>query len=250
MVTGDPEREGAREVRRGRWESSALVANEGLATFRRAYRWFNLTLLQHGVWPLLVVVFAAPAAPVALTPLPWYWARLGAPLLAAVLAWAFLAQRPRGCAGEAASWEETTGERERRLRQQVRLLIVGVTVSVALLRLVQGPLVPVLKLEAFGLADAAAFQAINFGVAGRAGAGGPGRVAPVVLFALSWGLRDLFAAAASPAVESVALSFASGAVIGLLLGAVSWRLRRWPGGSVPATMFQFLIVSLTLGFLW
>jgi hypothetical protein len=142
-----------------------------------------------------------------------------------------------------------SGERARRLREQATILVVGVAAAVALLRLLQGPLLPVLKIEAFGLADAAAYQAINFGVAGRSAAPGWGQALPVALFALSWGLRDLFLAAASPAMEDLLLALASGAVVGLFFGAVSWGLRRWPGGYLAATAFQFLGVYLVLGFL-
>ena len=251
MLTRDPERERPRQARRGRWAADLpSLDREGLAALRRAYRWLNLTLVQHGVWPLLVVVFTAPATPVALTPLPWYWARLGGPVVATLLALAYLAQRPRGLPSDG-SWRaaEAMGERDRRPREQATMVIVGVTVSVALLRLLQGPLVPVLKLEAFGLADAAAFQAINFGVAGRVEGPGAGPGLPIALFALSWGLRDVFMAAASPAAESVLLAFTGGAAIGVLFGAVSWVLRRWPGGYLAATAFQFLAVSLVLGFL-
>src|ERR671916_978811 len=98
MLNRDPERESPRQPqsRRARAMADSSLANEGLSAFRRAYRWLNLTLVQHGVWPLLVVVFGAPAVPIALTPLPWYLARLGAPLLATLLALAYLAQRPQG----------------------------------------------------------------------------------------------------------------------------------------------------------
>jgi hypothetical protein len=71
----------------------------------------------------------------------------------------------------------------------------------------------------------------------------------MALFGLSWGLRDLFLAAASPAAESLTLSFAGGGAVGLVIGAVSYRLRRWPGGYLTATAMQFLIVYLVLGFL-
>ena len=252
MLNRDPQRESPRPPRSGR--SGAVdapsLANEGLSTFRRAYRWLNLTLVHHGVWPLLVVVFSAPAMPIALTPLPWYWARLGAPLLAVLLALAYLAQRPQGLPSDMAlRTAEATSERDRRLREQATILIVGVTAAVGLLRLMQGPFIPVLKLEAFGLADVAAYQAINFGVAGRAAPAGIGPALPVVLFGLSWGLRDLFLAAASPAAESLSLTFVSGGFIGLVFGATSFVLRRWPGGYLTATALQFLIVYLVLGFL-
>ena len=252
MLNRDPERESPRQPQssRARGMADSSLANEGLSAFRRAYRWLNLTLVQHGAWPLLVVVFGAPAVPVALTPLPWYWVRLAAPVLATLLALAYLAQRPQGLTSDMALRSaEATSERDRRLREQATILIIGVTTAVAVLRMIQGPLIPVLKLEAFGLADSAAYQAINFGVAGRSVSADVGKALPIALFGLSWGLRDLFLAAASPLAESLVLSFAGGAAVGLALGAVSFGLRRWPGGFLSAAAMQFLIVYLVLGFL-
>jgi hypothetical protein len=252
MLNRDPERESPRQLRQTRVRAMAdsSLANEGLSTFRRAYRWLNLTLVQHGVWPLVVVVLGAPAVPIALTPLPWFWVRLGAPLLATLLALAYLAQRPQALPSDMALRSaEATSERDRRLREQAAILVVGVATAVAILRILQGPFIPVLKLEAFGLADAAAYQAINFGVAGRSVAAGASQLLPIALFGLSWGLRDLFLTAASPATESLALSIAGGAALGLVFGAISFGLRRWPGGYLTATALQFLVVYLVLGFL-
>src|SRR5215212_12135569 len=161
MLNRDPDRENPRQLRqtRARAMVDSSLANEGLSAFRRAYRWLNLTLVQHGVWPLLVVVFSAPAVPIAVTPLPWYWARLAAPVLATLLSLAYLAQRPQGLPSDRAQrTAEATSERDRRLREQAAILIVGVTTAVAVLRLVAGPFIPLLKLEAFGVADTAAFQ--------------------------------------------------------------------------------------------
>ncbi len=45
------------------------------------------------------------------------------------------------------------------------------------------------------------------------------------------------------------LSFAGGGALGLVFGAVSFGLRRWPGGYLTATALQFLLVYLVLGFL-
>jgi hypothetical protein len=252
MLNRDPERESVRQLQHSRARAMAdpSLVNEGLSAFRRAYRWLNLTLVQHGVWPLLIVVFSAPALPIALTPLPWYWARLAAPVAATLLALAYLAQGPQGLTSDmAVRTAEATSERDRRLREQATILIIGVTTSVAILRMLQGPFIPVLKLEAFGLADTAAFQAINFGVARRFVSGEAAEALPMALFGLSWGLRDLFLAAASPAAESLTLSFAGGGAVGLAIGAVSYGLRRWPGGYLTATAMQFLIVYLVLGFL-
>lgn len=251
MLTSDPERERPRPARqRGGRATDASLDNEGLATFRRAYRWLNLTLIQQGIWPLLVVMAGAPAALVGLTPLPWYWARLGAPLLAALLARAYLAQMPEGLPGDPALRQaQASGDRDGRLREQVTILILGVTFAVAILRLVQGPLEPVMKLLAFGVADVAAFQAISFGVVGRSAGSGPVQWQPIVAFGLSWGLHDLFLAAASPAASDLPWIFVGGAAVGLLFGAISWALRQWPGGYLAASAFQFLAVYLVLGFL-
>lgn len=51
MLNRDPERESPRPPRRGRKEGAATtsLADDGLSAFRRAYRWLNLTLVQHGV---------------------------------------------------------------------------------------------------------------------------------------------------------------------------------------------------------
>jgi hypothetical protein len=252
MLNRDPQRESPRSAAAMRTAETgpSALANEGLAAFRRSYRWLNLTLVQHGVWPLLVVVWSAPAGPVPTTPLPWYWVRLAAPALAALLALAYLAQRPEGAPSDAAQRSaEAKGERDRRLREQVTILLVGVATAVAVLRLATGPFVPVLKLEAFGLAQVAAYQAINFGVVGRAAAPGMGQALPVLLFGVSWGLQELFGAAASPAAESLLLAFAGGGALGLVFGALSFGLRRWPGGYLAASALQFLLVYLVLGFL-
>ena len=252
MFNRNPQREASRDLSRGCGGGVAVpsLGSEGIAVVRHAYRWLNLTLMQQGIWPLLVVVFAAPSVPVALTPWPWYGARLAAPTLAAVLALAYLAQRPREVPGSAPlRGAGAFSERDRRMRQQVAILIIGVTTAVGLLRLVQGPFLPVLKLETFGLVDVVAYQVINFGVAGRLAPVGIGGALPVVLFALSWGLRDLFLAAASSLPESLIFSFAGGAALGAAFGALALVLRRWPGGSLSATAAQFLLFHLVFGFL-
>jgi hypothetical protein len=251
MLNRDPLRESPRPPSTVRErEASHLLANEGLSAFRRAYRWLNLTLVQHGIWPLVVVVWSAPAVPVPATPPPWYLVRLAGPALAALLALAYLAQRPQGLPSDAAQrGASAKTERDRRLREQFTILVVGVTVAVGLLRLFEGPLVPVLKLEAFGLAQVAAYQAITFGEAGRMAAPGVGMALPILLFGVSWGLQEVFLAAASPGAESLVLSFAGGGFLGLVFGALSFGLRRWPGGFLTASALQLLLVYLVLGFL-
>lgn len=225
------------------------LQGDGLSLFRRSYRWLNLTLVHQGVWPLLLVMAGAPASTVGLTPFPWFWARLAAPLLAALFALAYLSHQG-GLAGSDRQQRNTAArsERDRMLREQVVILFVGVAVAVSIMRLIVGPQEAVLKLIAFGVADVAAYQAISFGLGGRIF---PSRDAwiPVVLFGLSWGLHDLFLAATSPATQNLPFVFAGGATIGLAFGALSWALRQWPGGYLTAAAAQYLIVYLVLGFL-
>ena len=225
------------------------LQGDGLSLFRRSYRWLNLTLVHQGVWPLRLVMAGAPATTVGLTPLPWYWARLGAPLLAAVLALAYLShQGGRDGSDRQQRNAAARSERDRMLREQVVVLVVGVAVAVSIMRLITGPQEAVLKLVAFGVADVAAYQAISFGLGGRIV---PSRDTwiPVVLFGLSWGLHDLFLAATSPTTQNLPFVFAGGATIGLAFGALSWLLRQWPGGYLTAAATQYLIVYMVLGFL-
>ena len=225
------------------------LQGDGLSLFRRSYRWLNLTLVHQGVWPLLLVMAGAPAATVGLTPLPWYWARLAAPALAALFALAYLSHQGN-LAGSDRQQRNAAARstRDQMLREQVVILFVGVAVAVSIMRLIAGPQEAVLKLIAFGVADVAAYQAINFGLGGRILLSRDSWI-PIVLFGLSWGLHDLFLAATSPATQHLPLVFAGGATIGLAFGALSWLLRQWPGGYLTAAAAQYLIVYLILGFL-
>lgn len=225
------------------------LSGDGLALFRRSYRWLNLTLVQQGVWPLALIIAAAPATAIGLTPLPWYWLRLAAPLLSALLAAVYLSQQGETQASDRQQrTDRARSERDRMLREQVVILVVGVAVAVSLLRFIAGPQEGVLKLMAFGIADVAAYQVINFGLGNRILLTRDAWV-PVALFAVSWGLHDLFLAATSPASQNLPLVFAGGATIGLAFGGLSWLLRQWPGGYLAAAAAQYLVVYLIFGFL-
>ncbi len=247
----DPELRKAAAPAGGRFRAirEPSLQGDGLSLFRRSYRWLNLTLVQQGVWPLLLVAVGAPATTVGLTPLPWYWARLAAPLLAALFAAVYLSQQGAMAGSDRQQRNAAArSERDRMLREQMVILAVGVAVAVSIMRLIAGPQEAVLKLIAFGIADVAAYQAINFGLGGRILLTGDAWI-PIVLFGLSWGLHDLFLAATSPTTQSLPFVFAGGATIGLAFGALSWALRQWPGGYLAAVAVQYLIVYLVLGFL-
>src|SRR3954469_25287681 len=71
-----------------------LVLSDRLASFKRTYRWLNLTLVQQATWPLILLLTAAPAGTPDEIPMPWYLARIAGPACAAVLALIYLRERP------------------------------------------------------------------------------------------------------------------------------------------------------------
>src|SRR4029079_19088345 len=71
-----------------------LVLSDRLATFKRTYRWLNLTLVQQATWPLILLLAAAPAGTPDEIPMPWYLARIAGPLAAAVLAIIYIKECP------------------------------------------------------------------------------------------------------------------------------------------------------------
>jgi hypothetical protein len=133
---------------------------------------------------------------------------------------------------------------------QVKFGLAALTLLLAAARILAGPAVPALKLILFGAADVLAFQVIHFEVVRRSyrdpvqGIG-----LAVVLFGLSWGLRDLLMTALGPSQASPALALLTGTVLGLAFAALSRMLRSWPGGFWPAAAAQLLIVYLIVGFI-
>lgn len=259
-----------------------LIVSERLATFRRLYRWLNLTLVHQATWPLFALLASAPTGPPAETPMPWYLARLAAPAGAALLAWLYLRQIPPSLApsppshrlqthasGDAsgapttvppfltalspcrltASSGEGTSTRRDRLTTQARFFLLGLPVMVAVARLVVGPVGPAAKLIAFGAADVAAYHLIHFGVVVRSYPDRAyGTAVATLLFAVSWGLHDVLQASLVAGGASFALAFAGGTFLGLMVALVARALRRWPGGALPAAATHWLVIYLIFGF--
>ena len=228
-----------------------LVLSERLAMFRRVYRWLNLTLVHQASWPLLLLLTSAPSGEPELTPMPWYLARIGAPAGAALMAFVYVWQRPVENPHPPAP---SPGARERggrsaAIAQQVRFLLLGLPVMVAVVRLAAGPVEPAAKLMVFGLADVAAYHLIHFGVVARSyPEQAQGMAAATLLFAVSWGMHDALLTALGPSAASPALALVGGFVLGLAIALLSRLLRQWPGGALPAAAAHWLIVYLIFGF--
>jgi hypothetical protein len=227
-----------------------IVLSDRLAQFRRIYRWCNLTLIHQGTWPLILLLTSAPAGEPQEIPMPWYLARFGAPLAAAAFAWFYLRNQPQVAEREFAEARPAPVSPARPgLAAQVTVGLIFLTLLLTVARLANGPAEPAAKLLLFGVADVLAFQLIHFEVVRRSyrdpvqGVG-----LAVVLFGLSWGLRDLFLTALGPDEASPALAFLSGAVLGGIVAAGSRVLRLWPGGFWPAASAHFLVVYLIFRF--
>ncbi len=243
--------------RQGGWKhitatNGQIALGDRLAAFRRLYRWFNLTLIHQGVWPLLLAVGLAPAGRIEETPFLWYLARLGAPLVAALLAWMYVRQPPLHAREPMPGPPPAESDQRHRpsgFTAQARLLLIGAPLMVAAARLVEGPPIPAAKLIAFGLADVAAYHLIHFGVVARSYRDlKQGLSVATVLFAVSWGLRDVAMVALGPSEASLVLAFVSGCALGLLVALLARAIRRWPGGALPAAATHWLLVYLVVPF--
>ena len=240
--------------------SGPAAPGSRFASFRRLYRWLNLTLVHQGVWPLLILLASAPALRPPVAPFPWQMAATGAPTVAALLALLYVAQRPSDPSvtpappsmGGSAGSPGAAGTVPALLQSQARLLLFGVAAALAAARLVIGPSGPTAAYLLFGLADVLAFQLIHFGVV--AGAFGPdqqdvGQAAAILLFGLSWGLRELFLAGVGVGGAELGPAFVGGLAVGLIVALISRLLRRWPGGFWAAAAGHWLLIYLFFGFI-
>ncbi len=226
------------------------VFGSRLAMLKRFLRWFNLTMLQQALWPLAILLFSAPQVALAATPWNWFALRIAGPIAAAVVAALYCSQfwssrlRMPGRASDDAQSEIPRSA----IATQARYVLLGLPVAVGAMRLATEPVDEASKIILFGLANVAAFHLINFGVVPLAYEDRrQGLQAGVLLFGLSWGLHDALRVALGDE-SGVLLAFAAGGFLGIVVGALSLLLRRWPGGALTAASAHFLVIYLIFGF--
>ncbi len=246
--------DGAGEANRGKNPASPVALSERLVSFKRLYRWLNLTLVQQALWPLLVLLTSAHGDSPEGTPMPWYLARVGAPALAAALAFVYLRQAPPGQDAEAGFAQVLAPEGRLSagggmIGSQLRLLALGLPAMLAVARLIATPSDATVKLLLFGAAQVIAYHVIHFGVVARSyPEPDQGRAAGVVLFGLSWAISTALLTAVGSADGSIALAFAGGLLIGWIVGAACLAIRESLGGFWPAAAMHWFVVYLIFGF--
>lgn len=232
-----------------------------LDVFKRLYRWLNLTLIQQGVWPLLVVLAAAPSVPIGAAPSvriedlpgPWWLARVAGPTLATILAVLYLRMQPNPPGEDSvdgAAFGETLGSAGGgSFPLPIGWLLPLFAAMLAVARIAVGPWEPTAKFILFGLVNVAAFQTIHFGVVRRSWpAGATGTAVALALFAVSWGLGDVFAGVALGIPVDPSLTFLGGLAVGLAVALLSLAARRWLGGGWSGAAAHLIVVYLIFGF--
>ena len=204
--------------------------------FRALLRWLNLTVLQHATWPAIVLLTGAGYSPTAQLSWTDIAIRLIGPLAAALVA----ATQLRGIGLWPA--EPVPGV----VAGQARLILLGVTAMLTVVRVVAGPAEAAIKVIAVGAADVVAFHLIVFGVIGMLFPGRRGLL--VVLFALSWGLREVILGLVRTEATFPLADLIGGATVGALVGLGSLLLIRWPGGRWTAPAVHLLVATLLAGF--
>jgi hypothetical protein len=221
---------------------SAPVAETGARAsgwrlrWRRFAVWFNPTLIQQALWPVLALVVGFALHDDANA--PWdEWAGNVASLLLAI-GIALLAVRRLG---ERPAFPSVPGL----VAGNARIIAVGLPLMVFAARLIGGETTRVFRLAVVGLLGAIAFQLIHFWCARSVY---PRLPIVILLFGVSWGIHQIAWTLARDAGGSLILSGLGGLTAGALVGLASAGLYRWPGGRYTAAGVQWLVITLILGF--
>ncbi len=220
-----------------------------LQFLRKIYRWFNLTVVQHAIWPLLIAVFAAPQVAIEDTPWDWYIGRLAGPLLATLLALAYIRRAAARGIEDTALPSLQVPAVPGRIAQQARYLFIGVPLMMLAARLLAGPVDEIIKIALLGFFMTTAYHTINFWIVPLGFPNGTrGIDIGTALFAVSWGFGDVLRVGSSADGGNLPIAFLAGLTAGLLVALVCRAIRRWPGGTFSAPAAQWLVITLIVGF--
>jgi hypothetical protein len=235
----------------------AAVARYGSTrsfVLRTLYSWLTLTMLLTFTWPLLVVYAGAPEGlSPGETPIGWFQVRLLVPLIVGAAAgWLWrVSPAPTATAKPAhalALFSRASG----RVWPQVMVFLAGLCLVLGLLLVASDPAAG-LKWLAFGLAEAVALQLLLSGYLNAVFEllldALPAALATLGLFALTFAIRTTLDAGTDESLSggTFALVALAGALLGVIVGAVSLFLRARSGSLLPAVLAQWLALYIVVG---
>jgi len=204
--------------------------------WRRFALWFNPTLIQNALWPVIAILAGFQLTSDALESWPRWIGGIVCTLIAIGLA--VLLIRRNAIPVAVPSVPGT-------IPANFRLIAFGLPIMVLVTRLLTQDVASTVRIALAGLLTAIAYQLINM----RIGAFVFDRqVAVIGVFAASWAIHQVAWSIARDASGSLAWVMVGGLTAGALVAIVSLIINRWPGGTWTATALQWLLVTLVFGF--
>jgi hypothetical protein len=203
---------------------------------RRFNRWGSLTLIHQAIWPAIVLVTGSVMQRPGVSSIGDVLGMMAGPVIAGLIAWSQIRSR----------LDQFPAPPVRSIvADQVRLIMLGLPVTVLIGRLLTDDVEATLKIAMVGLVNVAAYHLIHFGVAPLLF---PSRYVITALFGLSWAIHQIADALARDTGGSFALHAVGGFTVGALVAILSQLLHRWPGGRLTAPAAQWLVITLIFGF--
>ncbi|HQY31119.1 MAG TPA: hypothetical protein PK691_07520 [Thermomicrobiales bacterium] len=204
--------------------------------WRRFALWFNPTLIQHALWPVIALLSGFGLRPDATADWAAWIGNIVCMLFALVLALRTIRTHQITIAADPAPGP---------VAQNTRLLLLGLPWMLFGVRLLTQDAAGVVRVAIAGLIGAIAWQLINMWI----GSYVFNRVWVVIpLFAAAWAIHQIAWSVAGTTDNSVILQALGGLTVGVLVAIATLGLNRWPGGRYTAASTQWLILTMFLSF--
>jgi hypothetical protein len=204
--------------------------------WRRFAWWFNPTLIQNALWPVVAILAGFQLHSDADSNWEHWLGGVIATTLAIGLGYVILRRNHISLDVPAAAGT---------LAANARLVLLGLPLMLLIGRLATQDIGATIRLSVAGLLSAIAYQLINMRIGAFVF---DRRWVVVALFAASWLIHEVAWFIARDSTGSLPWVMVGGLTAGALVGLGSLGLDRWPGGSWTTASAQFLVVTLIFGF--
>ncbi len=204
--------------------------------WRRFALWFNPTLIQNALWPVIAILAGFQLVSDANTSWQKWFGEIACFALAIVLA-GFVIRR------NAIPWQVRSIDGP--IAANIRLIALGLPVMVLLTRLLTQEPAPTIRIALAGLLVAIAGQAINMRIGAFVF---DRRWAVIALFAAAWAIHQIAWSIARDSSGSLVWEAIGGLTAGALIALASLAVDRWPGGTWTSPALQWLFITLIFGF--